>query len=78
MYNKRVKVIGGVKEKQDENGKQRSAPAFTIKKVVVIEDRNLAALFRRDDYLRSLSIQYEETTEALTPGLFFSEFPIAP
>lgn len=76
MYNKRVKVIGGVKEKQDENGKQRSAPAFTIKKVVVIEDRNLAALFRRDDYLRSLSIRYEDTTEALTPGLFFSEFPI--
>lgn len=78
MFNKRVKVIGGIKEKQEDNGKQRSAPAFTIKKVVVVEDRNLAALFRRDDYLRGLSIRFEDTTEALTPGLFFSDFPIAP
>lgn len=75
MYNKRVKVIGGIREKLDE--KSKGVPSFKIKKTVVVEDRNLAALFRRDDELRGLSISFEDTTDALTPGLFFSEMPIA-
>jgi hypothetical protein len=69
MYNKRVKVIGGVREKLDDN---KTGP-FVVKKVVVVEDRHLGALFRRDEYLRSLVCRLEDTTEALTPGLFFSE-----
>jgi hypothetical protein len=62
-------VIGGVREKLDDN---KTGP-FVVKKVVVVEDRHLGALFRRDEYLRSLVCRLEDTTEALTPGLFFSE-----
>lgn len=76
MYKKRVKVLGGIRERQEDNGKQKSAPGFTVKKVVVVEEQNLGALFRRDDYLCGLSLRFQDTTEALTPGLFFSEFPI--
>jgi hypothetical protein len=72
MYNKRVKVIGSVREKSDEKSKTVN---FKPKKVVVVEDRNLAALFRRDPELCALSIRFEDTTDPLTPGLFFSEIP---
>lgn len=73
MYNKRVKVIGGVVEKQEDNQGKKSTSAFTVKKIVVVEDRHIGTLLRRDDYLRSLSLRLEETTEPLTEGLFFSE-----
>jgi hypothetical protein len=76
MYNKRVKVIGGIREQSSDDEKKKGGAIFLEKKVVVVEERNLAALFRRDDYLRSLSIRIEDTTAPLTPGLFFSDFPI--
>lgn len=76
MYNKRIKVIGGIREKSDETkgAQKKSRDAFTIKKVVVVEEQNIAALFRRDPYLCTLSCRTEETTDALTPGMFFSHF----
>lgn len=76
MYNQRVKVIGGVRERHEEGEgtKKKVSNSFTIKRTVVIEQQNLASLFRRDDYLCSLVCRIENTREALTPGYFFSEW----
>jgi hypothetical protein len=76
---KRIKVIGGLKETREEGeGKNKKTwTVFTEKKSVVVEERNLAALFRRDAYLCGLPvIKITETRERCTPGLFFSELPI--
>jgi len=73
MFNKRVKVIGYPREKQDETNKT-TTDFLPAKKSVVVEERNVAALFRRDDDFRNLSVRIVNTTDALTPGLFFSDF----
>jgi hypothetical protein len=73
---KRVKVIGGMNERHEEGegSKKKTWSVFTEKKSVVIEDRNLAALFRRDAYLCGLPvIKIIPTQERLTPGMVFSE-----
>lgn len=76
MYNQRVKVVGGVKERHEEgDGSNKKVwNSFTIKRSIVIEQQNLASLFRRDDYLCSLTCRIEDTREPLTPGYFFSEW----
>lgn len=76
MFNKRVKVTGYRREKQEETSKSKEINVSVQKKSVVIEERNLAALFRRDGDFHGLSVQITDTTEALTPGLFFSDFSI--
>ena len=70
---KRVKVVGGVKEQceKGEGKSKRTVTVFTEMKSVVVEERNLAALFRRDAYLCSLPvIRTIDTQERCTPGLF--------
>jgi hypothetical protein len=78
MFSNRVKVVGFRREKKEEAPTPKSQDSnFAVqKKSVVIEERNLAALFRRDDDFRGLSVQISNTTDALTPGLIFSDLSI--
>lgn len=73
---KRIKVVGGTKEtvEEGEGKNKRTYKVFSEKKTVVVEEQNLAALFRRDTYLCSLPvIRTCVTRERVTPGLFFSD-----
>jgi hypothetical protein len=78
VNNKRVKVVGGIHEKHEEGDgpKKKSWHIFTEKKSVVVEERHLAALFRRDFYLCSLPVvKVIPTQERVTPGFVFSDLP---
>lgn len=75
---KRIKVSGGIKEtvEEGEGKNKRTYTVFVEKKTVIVEEQNLAALFRRDTYLCSLpAIRTMVTRERVTPGLFFSNLP---
>lgn len=68
--NKRVRVIGGVRSGDEGKGKG----VFVRKREVVIEEKYLGALFKRDWELCEMPIiNLENTNDRLTPGYCFSE-----
>lgn len=80
MKNKHVKVIGGIKETREEGEGERkkTRTVFTVKREIVIAEQDLAALFRRDDFLCSLpSIKIIPTQEPRSHVHSFSDLPIA-
>lgn len=72
----RVKVIGGnsISEEVGEGKDKKVRRTFLEKRSVVVNERDLGALFRRDWELCGMHIRIQNTNERVTPGYeFFSE-----